>query len=111
MNPQTGRRKVRIRSSISFGTIIFWAFLGWMWFGDTITEVFHEITKTAVVATVDGEKTVIDVDKLIDNAVKKAESLIESEKKPEPEPEPTKDKEMVAEKNEDDLYGNTDDKW
>ena len=100
-----------MKTKISIGGIIFWGFIAWIWIGDTVTDVFHEITKTAVVATIDGEKTVIDVDKLIDNAVKKAESIID-EKKEEPKPNPDEGKEMIAEKNdEDDIYGNTDDKW
>ena len=46
-NPQTGRRKVK--SSISLGTIIFWGFLGWVWFGDTISEFFDDITKLSLI--------------------------------------------------------------
>jgi hypothetical protein len=118
-NPQTGRRK-KVKKSISFGTIIFWGFIGWMWFGDTISEVFDDITKTAAVVTVNGEKKVIDVDKLIDNAVKKAEEAIESVKKDDPEPPPNPDegKEMIAEQKSNDkfpthenLYGGSQDKY
>ena len=120
MNPQTGRRK-RLKIKFSLGTIIFWCFLGWMWFGDTVTEVFHDITKTAAVVTVNGEKKVIDVDKLIDNAVKKAESVVQSvekkmDEKPKPEPHPDEGKEMIAEKYEkfpdhNHLYGGSQDKY
>jgi hypothetical protein len=102
-----------MKAKISLGSIIFWGFIGWMWIGDTVTEVFHEITKTAVVATVDGEKTVIDVDKLIDNAVKKAESVIADDSESEPPP-PPKEKEMIAKDDNfsnDDLYGDQGDKY
>jgi hypothetical protein len=107
-NPQTGRRKVK--SSISLGTIIFWGFLGWVWFGDTISEFFDDITKTAAVVTVNGEKKVIDVDKIIDNAVQKAEAVLDStkkEKEEKPEPHPDEGEIMTAaeDKKFDDRYG------
>lgn len=103
----------KIKGSISIGTIIFWGFLGWMWFGDSIKEVFHEVTKTVAVVTVNGEKKVIDVDKIIDSAVKKAESIIEvadEEEKPKPKPNPDEGKKMIA-KESDDKYGDPDEKW
>lgn len=129
MNPQTGRRRKvrRARRSIGFGTIIFWGFLGWVWFGDTIKETFQDVTKSVAVVTVNGEKKVIDVDEVlkkvdvvIKDTIEEVDQLIadkKEESKPEPEPDKPKKKEKVMTANDDkfgnsdDLYGDTDTKW
>ena len=93
-----------MKGSISIGTIIFWLFMGWLWFGDDIKETFHEITTKNLAVQVSDDNIAIDVDKVIENAVEKAKSVISSEEKQDEKekPKPSKrEKTMVAEPEQD----------
>jgi len=107
-NPQTGRgRKVK---KISLGTLMFWGFIGWLWFGDTITGFFH----TNVEIKVQDEKIEVDLDKTLDTLKTKIDNVKneitkEVEKKKE-KTNPDEGKVMTAEKNEKDKFS-SDDKY
>lgn len=113
--------------SISLGTIIFWGFIGWFWFGDTITNTFKEITTKNLAVQVKDNNISIDVDQVIDNAIDKVKSKAKAirnqvdeeitakkKEREEEKPNPDEGKVMTAEDRlyeSKDLYGDQSDKW
>lgn len=109
------------RSRISIGTLVFWGFVGWFWFGDSI----KGFIESDVNIKVNEKKIDIDVDEIIDVAKSKINDIrnkvdAELEKKKELkefEAKPVKETTFNNQNsddifdNSDDIYGDRDSKW